>query len=85
MFCSSCPYPPGQCGWDFYWNVFPNSHDLIGALVGGPDSNDNFSDNRDNHQTNEVAVDYNAGFQSAVAGKLSNVNKKKLLMELIQK
>jgi hypothetical protein len=51
---------------------------LVGALVGGPGSNDNYEDKRDNFQTNEVAVDYNAGFQSAVAGAnfCSNYNYK---------
>ena len=56
---------------------------LKGALVGGPDRNDNYNDDRTNFvvgrdffetlndiffQSNEVATDYNAGFQSAVAG-----------------
>jgi hypothetical protein len=36
-------------------------------LVGGPDENDNFADNRTDYVKNEVATDYNAGFQSAVA------------------
>jgi len=38
------------------------------ALVGGPDQNDVYTDDRGNFQTNEVAIDYNAGFQSALAG-----------------
>lgn len=46
----------------------PNPNVLYGALVGGPDQNDNWSDDRNNYQTNEVACDYNAGFQSAIAG-----------------
>jgi endoglucanase len=37
-------------------------------LVGGPDSNDNYNDDRTNYVSNEVATDYNAGFQGAVAG-----------------
>jgi hypothetical protein len=44
---------------------------LYGALVGGPDSSDSYVDSRQNFQSNEVACDYNAGFQSAVAGKMS--------------
>lgn len=36
--------------------------------MGGPDQYDNYEDARDNFRTNEVACDYNAGFQSAVAG-----------------
>jgi endoglucanase len=39
-------------------------------LAGGPDRNDQFTDARDIYQQNEVAIDYNAGFQAAVAGLL---------------
>lgn len=42
-------------------------HLLIGALVGGPDANDQFKDDRGNYITNEVAVDYNALFTGAAA------------------
>jgi hypothetical protein len=35
--------------------------------VGGPDENDNYVDDRSDYVKNEVATDYNAGFQSAVA------------------
>lgn len=39
----------------------------LGALVGGPDINDQWADDRSDYVTNEVAIDYNAGFQSALA------------------
>ncbi len=42
-------------------------HILIGALVGGPDKADAYTDDRGNYVTNEVATDYNAGFTSALA------------------
>ncbi|MBU6950838.1 glycoside hydrolase family 9 protein [Hahella sp. HN01] len=42
-------------------------HLLVGALVGGPDSNDNYADDRGDYVKNEVATDYNAGFTSALA------------------
>ena len=45
-----------------------NYHTLYGALVGGPDQNDDYSDIRTDYIKNEVACDYNAGFQSALAG-----------------
>jgi len=41
---------------------------LQGALVGGPDSNDNYNDSQDDFVMNEVATDYNSGFQGALAG-----------------
>ncbi len=46
-----------------------NRHVLTGALVGGPSSpNDNaYVDDRNNYITNEVALDYNAGFTGALA------------------
>ena len=46
----------------------PNVHTLCGALVGGPDNGDGYKDQRSNYVSNEVANDYNAGFQTAVAG-----------------
>lgn len=44
-----------------------NAHILYGALVGGPDSSDGYSDDRSNYVNNEVACDYNAGFTGALA------------------
>ena len=41
---------------------------LHGALVGGVDSTDSFTDTRDDSKHNGVAVDQNAGFQGALAG-----------------
>jgi hypothetical protein len=35
--------------------------------VGGPDANDNYVDIRNDAVHNEVATDYNVGFQAAVA------------------
>jgi len=48
---------------------FDNRHVLHGALVGGPQSvsDTDYVDSRTNYVCNEVALDYNAGFQGAVA------------------
>ncbi|WP_396136416.1 glycoside hydrolase family 9 protein [Clostridium sp. SHJSY1] len=43
-------------------------HVLTGALVGGPDANDNYTDEISQYQFSEVAIDYNAGFVGALAG-----------------
>ncbi|CAF1158092.1 unnamed protein product [Rotaria sp. Silwood1] len=66
----SCPNRPAICDWSAFNNPGPNPQLLIGALIGGPDRNDNYEDRRDDYVKNEVATDYNAGFQSAVAGLL---------------
>lgn len=42
-------------------------HTLYGALVGGPDASDNYSDDVSNYNNNEVACDYNAGFTALLA------------------
>ncbi|XP_012938497.1 endoglucanase A [Aplysia californica] len=63
---SSCP-KGSTCGWDFYHSSKANVNKLLGALVGGPDAHDGYQDNRDNVGQNEVATDYNAGFQGALA------------------
>ncbi|XP_061196701.1 uncharacterized protein LOC133204978 [Saccostrea echinata] len=66
---SSCPDPPSSpCGWDNINNPGPSPHILKGALVGGPDENDVYTDN-------DVACDFNAGFQSALAGLIHLQNK----------
>lgn len=42
-------------------------HVLVGALVGGPDRNDNYTDSISDYVMNEVACDYNAGFVGLMA------------------
>ena len=42
-------------------------HTLYGALVGGPDGSDSYTDEVNNYQCNEVACDYNAGFTGLLA------------------
>ena len=39
-----------------------NRHILYGALVGGPNEDGSYEDDRQNYINNEVATDYNAGF-----------------------
>ncbi len=46
----------------------PEKHLLYGALVGGPDMSDNYTDDVDQYVFTEVAIDYNAGFVGAMAG-----------------
>jgi endoglucanase len=54
--------------WSNSQQIPPNHrHILYGALVGGPDSSDAYSDDISNYTTNEVACDYNAGFVGALA------------------
>ncbi|MBX9585016.1 MAG: glycoside hydrolase family 9 protein [Gemmataceae bacterium] len=50
-------------------NPAPNRHTLYGALVGGPESasDTNYHDDRADYISNEVALDYNAGFTGALA------------------
>ncbi|MGD9200794.1 MAG: glycoside hydrolase family 9 protein, partial [Chitinispirillia bacterium] len=60
-------------------NRFP----LDGALVGGPDQNDKYIDDRNNYEMNEVACDYNAAFTSVLARiirgeKVASINKFKI-------
>ncbi|XP_037070229.1 endoglucanase 13-like [Pollicipes pollicipes] len=68
---SSCPDPPAVCGWPQLSSPDPNPQVLHGALVGGPDAKGEYQDVRSDYVKNEVATDYNSGFQSAVAGLLS--------------
>ncbi|KAK3104208.1 hypothetical protein FSP39_025314 [Pinctada imbricata] len=65
---ASCPDMQTPCDFSWYSKPSPNPHVLTGALVGGPGLNEAYTDRRSDYIQNEVAVDYNAGFQSAVAG-----------------
>jgi endoglucanase len=56
-----------MCNWDTYNSTEPNFHTFTGALVGGPDSNDNYVDSCQEAVQNMVAWDFNAVFWSAVA------------------
>jgi hypothetical protein len=64
---ASCPDPPAKCDFQNQDAAGPNPHVLTGALVGGPGQNDDYTDKRTDYVHNEVADDYNAAFQSALA------------------
>ncbi|MBC7517520.1 MAG: glycoside hydrolase family 9 protein, partial [Microbacteriaceae bacterium] len=71
-FGNNPPTKPHHRGAHGSWNNQINNpvgsrHILTGALVGGPGSNDAYTDARDNFTTNEVSCDYNAGFTGALA------------------
>ena len=51
-------------------------HVLIGALVGGPDQSDNYTDTVNDYCANEVACDYNAGFTGLLAALYSEYHGK---------
>ena len=51
---ASCPGPGQSCGWDYYYSSAPNNHDLKGALVGGPNQQDQWADDRTNYAVNFV-------------------------------
>jgi hypothetical protein len=65
---SSCQLIPAPCGNADFDNPGPNPQVLYGGMVGGPDINDVYVDDRGDYVGNEVACDYNSGFQGAVAG-----------------
>lgn len=44
----------------------PHAHTLYGALVGGPNSSGQYTDNIAQYEYSEVAIDYNAGFTAAL-------------------
>jgi len=58
-------------------SALPNPWILYGALVGGPALSGSYTDDRNNYVNNEVATDYNAGFQTAVAGLKSEALRKR--------
>ena len=67
---AACASPPADCTWETFGDLSVNNpHQLNGALVGGPKSHDDvYIDERTDYVMAEVTLDYNAGFQSTVAG-----------------
>jgi endoglucanase len=64
------PAGDGVCTWDNgYLRTGPNPHVLYGALVGGPNKDDSFMDDRNaNSSMNAVSLLNNAGFTATLAG-----------------
>eukprot|EP01025_Chloroclados_australasicus_P028387 TRINITY_DN2814_c0_g1_i2.p1 TRINITY_DN2814_c0_g1~~TRINITY_DN2814_c0_g1_i2.p1 ORF type:complete len:594 (-),score=82.17 TRINITY_DN2814_c0_g1_i2:1386-2927(-) len=56
-----------ECSFDDLTKVDPNPNVLVGALVGGPDHQDQWTDSREDYISNEVTIDYNAGFTGVLA------------------
>ena len=54
-------------------------HTLYGALVGGPDASDSYTDTVTDYCKNEVACDYNAGFTGLLAAMYSKYHGKTLI------
>ncbi|KAL6986499.1 Esterase/lipase/thioesterase [Sarracenia purpurea var. burkii] len=54
-------------GFQYLYSASPNPNLLVGAIVGGPDNNDHFADDRNNYQQSEPATYINAPFVGAVA------------------
>ena len=67
---AACASVPATCNWGTFTDTSnDNPHQLDGALVGGPSAaNDFYKDDRTDYIMAEVTLDYNAGFQSTVAG-----------------
>ncbi|KAL5551521.1 hypothetical protein UlMin_001697 [Ulmus minor] len=54
-------------GFQYHDSSSPNPNPLVGAVVGGPDSQDNFADDRNNYQQSEPATYINAPLVGALA------------------
>ena len=53
---ASCPGPGESCGWDYYYTSDANQHVLNGALVGGPNENDEWTDDRTDYAVSFVLI-----------------------------
>jgi endoglucanase len=58
--CDSTLLPSESGNWDIFKGREFNAYELTGALVAGPDAQDNWKDDRMDFQYNEVALDFNA-------------------------
>lgn len=58
---------PCNDGFQYLHSASPNPNLLLGAIVGGPDANDHFSDDRNNYRQSEPATYINAPFLAPLA------------------
>ena len=66
---ASCGAFPETCNWNNALSGTPSAWVLYGALIGGPkDRVDTFENDKEDYVTNEVALDYNCGFQGLLSG-----------------
>lgn len=61
------------CNYSYAETLERNPIVLWGAIVGGPDRHDGYKDERLLYKQSEVALDFNAGFQSTVVGVLHHI------------
>jgi endoglucanase len=70
-----CSQPHHAAGHASIWgqpnNPVQNRHIIWGALVNGPDGDDNHVDNRADFGSNEVTIDYNVSLIAALAAQYS--------------
>ncbi|OAY71643.1 Endoglucanase 1 [Ananas comosus] len=59
-------------GFPFLYSDKPNPNILTGAVVGGPDENDNFADDRNNYAESEPAIYINAPLVGALSYLAAN-------------
>ncbi|KAK4746064.1 hypothetical protein SAY87_012376 [Trapa incisa] len=58
---------PCEAGFQYLYSGSPNPNVLVGAIVGGPDSRDDYADDRNNYQQSEPATYINAPLVGALA------------------
>ena len=68
---ASCGPLTQRCDCTAYSSPSCNPNVVYGGLIGGPDKEDNYQDNRKDFAANEVALDWNAGFTGVMAGLAS--------------
>ncbi|PKI36555.1 hypothetical protein CRG98_043057 [Punica granatum] len=61
-----------NAGYSYYNSQLPNPNVHIGAIVGGPNSNDHYSDLRSDYSHSEPATYINAAFVGSVAALLAD-------------
>lgn len=70
---------------NYFSSSKPNPNTHVGAIVGGPDSNDNFNDVRSDSSHTEPATYMNAAFVGSVAALLAESIDEYLQLPLINK
>jgi hypothetical protein len=61
-----------DCSYDLWFQEdAANPQIIVGAIVGGPNTEDQYQDSRTNYRSSEIAIDFQSGFISALTAAVT--------------
>lgn len=60
-----------QCNYNTWFTDLANPQIVVGAMVAGPNLQDQYIDTRENYQSTEIAIDFQSGLLSALTAAVT--------------